>query len=197
MKTKQTDNYNLAGKVALRLHLLNRFHEQGVPRVFDACKGDGRIWKAVREEFKVASYWGTDLKPKAGTLKVDSRRVIGLLRDADVVDIDTYGDPWEHWFTLLRDSEPKRPMSVFLTHGAATSSGPMSAHHMSKVAVESLGVVFRTMKPPVGLVGRLRPHVVEHCLGMAFRFGYVLTYLCAAEGHNLTNYYGARVEPAK
>lgn len=118
----KTDNAHLSSKLALRRHLLDRFHATDDVRVFDCCQGSGVIWKTLRRTVKVTTYWGVDVKPRPGRLKIDSRRVVcqaGL--DANVVDIDTYGMPWDHWCGLLPNVS--RPTTVFLTIGLVTMGG--------------------------------------------------------------------------
>jgi hypothetical protein len=128
MPTTKTDNAHLASKLLLRRHMLERHHADGDIRVFDCCQGSGVIWDSLRREFDVRSYWGVDVKPKKGRLKIDSRKVVaqpGL--KANVVDIDTYGMPWEHWIGLLPNIE--EPTTVFLTLGLVTMGGGSALSH--------------------------------------------------------------------
>lgn len=112
--TTQTDNAALHLKVALRRHLLRRYHADGDIRVFDACQGDGLVWNRLRAEFPVKTYWGVDIKPGRGRIRIDSRRILCQRRlDSNIVDIDTYGFPWSHWGALL--SAVTEPTTVFLT----------------------------------------------------------------------------------
>src|SRR5690606_24117030 len=98
--------------------MLDRFHAAGEIRVFDACQADGVIWKNLRDEYgdRIASYWGVDLKPKRGRLKVDSIRVLqsGPMQE-NVIDIDTYGMPWKHFEAACRNLD--KPTTIFLTMG--------------------------------------------------------------------------------
>lgn len=110
-----TDNDNLASKLALRRHFLRRYHADGSARVFDACQGGGVIWKHLRSEFKVETYWGTDLKRKSGRLNTDSVQLLDAGLSENVIDVDTYGSPWAHWVSILKSV--KAPTTVFLTIG--------------------------------------------------------------------------------
>lgn len=113
---KKTDNHNLKAKLDLRRYFLTKYHSERPARVIDCCQGSGLLWSTLRREFKTDRYWGLDLKPKKGRLKIDSSRVLaqaGL--DYDVIDIDTYGSPWKHWGALLPNI--CQPTTVFLTIG--------------------------------------------------------------------------------
>jgi len=132
----KTDNANLPSKLELRRHMLRRHHADGDIRVFDCCQGSGVIWQKLRQEFKVKSYWGVDVKPKPGRLKIDSRRVVCQpdLR-CNVIDIDTYGMPWDHWIGLLPNIV--EPTTVFLTIGLVTMGGGSA---LSKTVRKSLSL---------------------------------------------------------
>tara|TARA_B100001741_G_C16537833_1_gene592857 strand:+ start:609 stop:1181 length:573 start_codon:yes stop_codon:yes gene_type:complete len=119
---KKTDNDFLASKLALRRFMLDRFHADGDIRVFDCCQGDGVVWSELRKDFDLQKYWGVDVKKRRGRLKVDSKRVVaqpGL--NCNVVDIDTYGMPWDHWLNLFPNIT--EPTTVFLTIGLITMGG--------------------------------------------------------------------------
>jgi hypothetical protein len=115
----KTDNANLGSKLALRRHMLKRHHAAGGLRVFDACQGEGVLWGKLRSEFAVDYYYGVDVKPKRGRLAIDSKRVLcqpGL--NCNVIDIDTYGLPWDHWVAMLPTIV--EPTTVFLTMALAS-----------------------------------------------------------------------------
>jgi hypothetical protein len=118
-ESTKTDNASLSSKLLLRRHMLRRHHADGDIRVFDACQGEGVLWGRLRSEFSVGYYYGVDVKPKKGRLAIDSRRVIcqpGL--NCNVIDIDTYGLPWDHWVALLPTIV--EPTTVFLTAALAS-----------------------------------------------------------------------------
>lgn len=113
---EKSDNSELAPKLAIRRHFLQRFHSEGPIRVFDCCQGSGLIWSILRKEIPVSSYWGVDLKPKPGRLKIDSVKVLGQPGwKENVIDIDTYGSPWKHWAAMLPNII--QPTTIFLTAG--------------------------------------------------------------------------------
>jgi len=111
----QVDNSHGAAKLALRRQLLNGLERRPL-RVLDCCAGSEQMWGTLRQEYKVR-YTGLDVKKKAGRLKIDSRRYLESadLTSFDVIDVDTYGSPWEHWETIAR--KVRGPLVVFLTLG--------------------------------------------------------------------------------
>jgi hypothetical protein len=115
-KSKKTDNHNPAAKLALRRYFLEKYHADNPPHVLDCCQGGGVMWNTLRNEYPVASYWGVDLKPKKGRLKLDSVRILSQKGwPQNVVDVDTYGSPWKHWVALLPNIH--QPTTIFLTIG--------------------------------------------------------------------------------
>lgn len=70
----------------------------------------------LRTEFAIAQYWGVDVTPKSGRLKIDSVRILGQPGlEQNVIDIDTYGSPWKYWFALTRNAHAS--LTVFPTSG--------------------------------------------------------------------------------
>jgi hypothetical protein len=145
MSGTKTDNANLASKLLLRRTMLQRHHAKGGVRVFDCCQGSGVIWQHLRKEFPVETYWGVDVKPKKGRLKIDSRKVVCQpdLR-ANVIDVDTYGMPWDHWAGLLPNIV--EPTTVFLTIGLVTMGGGST---LSKECRRVLGIPSEWTLSPV------------------------------------------------
>lgn len=105
----KTDNKDPAAKLELRRHFLRTYHARGPVHVLDCCQATGFLWRTLRAEFAVTSYWGLDLKPKKGRLQLDSVRVLQQRGwNQNVVDVDTYGSPWKHWAALLPNiTQPK------------------------------------------------------------------------------------------
>ena len=110
--SRKTDNKYLAEKVALRTYFLRKYHQDNA-KVFDCCQGAGLIWKTIRKEFKVASYWGVDLKARPGRVAMNSVDVLNRKLTDNVIDVDTYGEPWQHWLTMLPNIV--QPTTVYLT----------------------------------------------------------------------------------
>lgn len=118
MRIKQIDNRSLGTKLALRRTFLDRL--AGKISVIDCCAGEeGLLWKQLRREYARVDYFGLDLKPVGrGVVKYDSARWLREVGvgSADVVDIDTYGDPWLHYQAACNPTGKKR-RTIFLTCG--------------------------------------------------------------------------------
>ena len=113
------DNQFLDEKLAIRRHFLDRYPmPKGRPfRVIDCCAGDRQtIWTRLRQEYPV-QYLGMDKKKVGGgILKVDAARWLSQTEwTADVVDIDTYGEPWPIWEVALENFVGEE-FTVFLTY---------------------------------------------------------------------------------
>ena len=121
MGTKKTDNRSLPSKIAIRTWLLDQMGLKTV-RVLDVCTGEGHIWTEMEKHCDITRWVKVDIKPRrSGTLKlkaVDAIRAFSL-DDFDVVDIDTYGDPWDAYREVL--AKLTSPIGVFLTHGHTMS----------------------------------------------------------------------------
>jgi hypothetical protein len=192
-KPKKVDNAHLGVKLDLRRHFLRRYHQgegADAARVFDCCQAGGAIWGHLRREFAIASYWGVDVKPKKGRLRIDSARVLGQPGWAEnVIDIDTYGSPWAHWFHVL--CHAPGPVTVFLTWGVLNRG-------IVDTSVERLlGMTFKSTVP-MSLrqkVGELADRV---CVGAAERHGHRIVEAIEArpvEGAGTARYFGVRLEP--
>jgi hypothetical protein len=152
---KKTDNHDPSAKLALRRYFLEKYHADGSAQVLDCCQGGGLLWKELRKTHAVASYWGVDVKPKKGRLKLDSIRILAQPGwPQNVIDIDTYGSPWKHWAAMLPNVS--RPLTVFLTIGQAMGK---SATIPSYQALESAGLKFPVLSQDHGSY-RLGEHVV-------------------------------------
>lgn len=199
-ENKKTDNSHLAAKLELRRHFLRKFHADGTPIcVFDACQGDGVIWRALRKEFPVASYWGVDLKPKPGRLKIDSLAVleIGGLTE-NVIDIDTYGMPWNHWTRILANI--KGPTTVFMTLGrrGVTDQSPTT---MTEADKRKLGIASLTSLNRLGplqhlLYRNLFDLLRDTHLSDALKID-INTYAAESRVKSPTKYIGVRIDPTK
>jgi hypothetical protein len=184
---RKTDNHNLTAKLDLRRYFLAKYHTAGDgPDVLDCCQDSRLLWSILGREFKLSGYWGLDVKPKKGRLRVDSARVLeqaGLTQN--VIDVDTYGSPWRHWLALLRN--PIRPMTVFLTIGQV---------HMGtdRLILESLGL--GSLRVPQGIAVKLHDLALRYCLGRIAGLGLIVDALEASSaGH--ARYLGLRLEPVQ
>lgn len=207
--SKKTDNHNPDAKLALRRHFLRRYHhpkrvdlghgEHGEWRgealideikVLDCCQASGRLWGVLRHEFDINSYWGVDLNPKKGRLKIDSVRILdqpGVTQN--VIDIDTYGSPFKHWFALLRNIE--HSVTVFLTIGLVKIGGG----NADSALLDALGLKFDRLKIPNTIGARIAETSVATAIAHARRFGFDISECREAPnaGGN-ARYIGVRLE---
>lgn len=184
-----TDNSHLESKLTLRRHFLAAYHPNGQRHVLDCCQATGRIWRTLSQEFALDSYWGLDLVPKKGRIKVDSARV--LAQDgwmADIVDVDTYGSPWAHWLNLLRTAPG--PVTVFLTIGSGIKGLGGLRCRISTLEKRALGISF---KCPDLLATYLRPLIAPAMLGQSLDRFTVVECLEAFPSES-ARYIGVRLE---
>lgn len=127
----EQDNQFLEEKLTVRRHFLDKYPApDGVFRVIDCCAGEKQeIWTQLREEYSV-QYLGMDKKAVGGgILKMDAARWLTQTEwTADVIDIDTYGEPWSIYEAAL-DNFIGRDVTIFLTNCHALANnrvGPMS-----------------------------------------------------------------------
>jgi hypothetical protein len=155
-----TDNDNLEAKLSLRSHFLESYHSDGLARVFDCCQASGRIWRTLQNRHRIARYWGVDLKHKPGRLRVDSQRILQQPGWNDnVIDIDTYGEPWAHWMAVL--SNAAESTTVFLTIGR--SNGLAATSNLVK---QILGIKF-SQNVPTLILTKAEDLIIENMLAQA------------------------------
>jgi hypothetical protein len=121
----KTDNHSLRQKIELRREVCTLL---GQPlKVLDLFAGEGRVWWKMKDFFQIESYTPVDQKPRmAGTIKmtVTPRTIHAFdFSQHNVVDVDTYGEPWEVWGELARMISGET--AVFLTHGHVSRSSTM------------------------------------------------------------------------
>lgn len=196
--TKKTDNRFMGPKLLLRRHFLQRYHRVP-PRVLDCCQGSGKLWGALMQEFPVKTYWGLDKKPKKGRIAIDSERILASGKwVADVVDVDTYGSPWGHWFHLLRTGTG--PLTVFLTVGLVRVGG---GGMMATVVKQAIGLsklepklVHRQTGPitlKASLLGKLHDFSVAYCLRQALPLGWQVIEAQEAFPSDKARYFGVHL----
>jgi len=191
----QTDNTSLPLKLALRRKLLAPFAESHELRVMDCCAGGRRIWTALRKEFPVKSYIAFDKKRLPGTLRVDSARWIrqvGLL--GNVIDVDTYGEPWPQYFAALEAAWPGPQILVFLTLGM----GLGTLGKISKAVLKAAGLKphWHNRLPPASL--QLRDIFLSYCLTRGCDNGTIITEAWeASPAGSETRYFGLRLRRRK
>jgi len=162
---KKTDNAHLEEKLLLRRYFLDKYTSPGFS-VIDCCAGSGHIWNALRLEYD-CKYWGMDVKQKNGRLRVKSERVLASGAIADVIDIDTYGSPWKHWFNLLPFISSQT--IVFLTIGS-THTG-----NQQKEALRHAGLEFANMKCPSTLSAKMRQYITSCCVAKCCNCAILIT----------------------
>lgn len=184
---KKTDNHAPERKLALRRYFLDKYHNATPPRVFDGFQGSGLLWSELRKSHAVKSYWGVDLKPKKGRLKIDSMRVLDQPGWAfDVVDLDAYGSPWKHWWALQRNL--RGPVTVFLTVGSAGFGG------QDRSALSACGL--GGLNIPIGMHAALRDFISETCVQTALYGVSIVEIVESKNPGGNARYFGVRLEKA-
>ncbi|MEN6533788.1 MAG: hypothetical protein ABFD89_09015 [Bryobacteraceae bacterium] len=187
---KKTDNAFLEAKLSLRRHMLQKYHAQKRVRVFDACQGSGVLWAHLRREFQ-CEYWGVDVKPKPGRLTIQSERLLDLPGwDFDVIDVDTYGEPWKHWQGICKHGS--HALTVFLTIGLVKMMGGNAGNAILEMA----GIRFTKM--PNALKGRIVERLHDYALWSCREHGWTIPYIAEATviGRATARYLGVRLEKA-
>ncbi len=187
METTKTDNTRLADKIALRRWFLQKYHAERVPVVWDCCQGQRRIWDALRREFRVA-YQGADRSPRrAGGIKLESTRLFDLPGwRCDVVDIDTYGEPWRHYEKVCRTASAA--LTCFLTVGQVRVGGGRCSEY-----------VFRALGLPDGTPHSLASEIAGEAIEILiwFPLGRLRLVDCREMPiRGRARYFGLRLEPA-
>jgi len=162
---KKTDNHNVADKLGIRRYFLDKYHKKVPPVVFDCCQGEKLLWSILEREYVLDSYFGVDLKIKKGRLKIDSSRILEQKGfDFDVVDVDTYGEPWKHFLNML--PHITKPCTVFLTIVTIKAAG---GGNISKLMAKALGVHNLT-NLPMSLRGKISSLGTDQVLSMALNY---------------------------
>lgn len=146
------------------------------------------LWSTLRNEFQVADYLGVDLKPKPGRLKVDSVRILD--QDGwqfDVIDVDTYGEPWAHYAAICE--RITKPVTVFLTVCTIAAAG---GGNISKVLRKGMGI-HHLEKLPQAICGKLGQKSLTFMLSTALTNCRVIECVEAVSNGN-ARYFGLRLE---
>jgi hypothetical protein len=179
----KTDNHNLAAKLELRRQFLQDFPKGKRLSVVDCFSGEREsIWSQLRKEFNVGEYLALDIKEKKNRLKIDSLRYLQNQKwEHDVVDLDCYGSPWQHWFEVLRKG---KSLTVFLTLGQA-------GWHMKKLdTLRACGITF---KIPNRFHRDLDSFTTDCCLSACLDKFTVEKALEAENPHGNARYFGVRI----
>ncbi len=185
----KTDNHNPEVKLALRRHFLQMFHVEQPPMVLDCFQGSGLLWGQLRTEFRLAGYWGVDVKPKAGRLKIDSARILEQRGwKADVVDLDAYGSPWKHWCHLVRTFGGEA-LTVFVTIGMVR----IGVGNYDRAVMQMAGCKFHALKIPNSLGVKLGERAIDFAVGEAQANGLTATEIVEAFPQRNARYLGIRM----
>lgn len=178
----KTDNHNLAAKLDLRRALLPKNEPL---RVLDCFAGSEAIWKQLRTEFAVEDYLALDVKQRKGRLKLDSARFVAeQTGDFNIIDLDAYGAPWDHFVSVLKWH---RPLIVFLTVGAVGMKA------QSKTALALAGIPPLT---PIGMHSQLHDYITESCLTAPLYHGFTIgRTLEALNPGGSARYFGMQITP--
>jgi hypothetical protein len=134
------DNQFLEEKLVIRRHFLEKYPTpDGKLNVIDCCAGEKQaIWTQLRKEYDV-NYLGMDKKKVGnGILKIPAERWLSQTEwKADVIDIDTYGEPWAIWEAALENFIGDE-VTIFLTYCNVPVNNAVGL--MSKVVRRRLGV---------------------------------------------------------
>ena len=170
---RKTDNRSIADKLIIRQTVIEEA-DVGSLRVLDLFAGEGNLWGRLREKFHVETYTPVDMAARqAGQIrfKITPRLIAALdLSRFNVIDIDTYGDPFALWHEVL--FRIKTRTVVFLTRGRVTyGAGRMP---ISKHAKKVMGIPIDWDVP--GKVELLeygdRSQLLEECPTAKIEFGY-------------------------
>jgi len=189
------DHSSLQAKLELRRCMLSQFGSKYNLNVLDCCAGKGFIWNKLRDEFQINSYFSIDKKRKAkANIRTDSVRWLKHVKlTANVIDIDTYGEPWRHYEVLLSIDWPQPEILVFLTLGA----GRKAAGNISRTALQLAG-----LKPEWDKLfprsEKLQKIITSSCLTTACKYGIIIHdgMEGKVEGIN-TKYFGLWLERRK
>jgi len=186
------DNSSLTTKLAIRKYMLDKWSQEPI-RVLDCCAGKREIWTALQKDYDVKEYLAADVKATRGNLRVDSRRLVAdkdVCSRFDVIDVDTYGSPWTHWESIIKNCG--QDVTVFLTMGR---SGGQKA--VDGAALEMLGL--NGLDVPAGIRWRLADLCVSYCLTKCYDYGIILKEAVETRspGSGGANYYGIRLRRRK
>ncbi len=186
MTARKTDNADPAAKLELRRHFLRKYHADRPPDVLDCCQGDGFLWRQLRQEFPVSTYWGVDIKARKGRLKLDSVRILSQPGwPQNVIDVDTYGSPWKHFEALI--PRISRPTTVFLT----IDQWQMGT---DGAILRALGLGGLTVPP--GIAVKLHDLALSYLLTRGCDSNIIIIDAVEAVSIGTARYIGLRIEPA-
>lgn len=179
----------MSAKLLLRRYFVDKYHQDAAPSVMDCCAGDSTIWNILRKEYNIGNYWGLDKKHIRGRHRIDSARVLEIPGwSADIIDIDTYGSPWRHYFAML--SNLQGPVTVFLTVGHVSIGGGRACRETLK----SIGCTFRTLECPSSLEVFAEKIALSYCLTKTYDYDILIREAQEAVVPGNARYIGVRLD---
>ena len=150
--------------------------------VADCFSGEREsIWTQLRKEFRI-EYLALDLKHKERRLVMDSLRYLQNPNwRHDVIDLDAYGSPWQHWKEVLNHGTS---CVVFLTVGAVA---------FKRQKIQSLEAIGLNFPVPLGLHNGLVNMTLEYNLAACLEKFTVEKALEAENPHGTSRYFGVRI----
>ena len=103
-----------------------------------------------------------------------------------MIDVDTYGMPWRHWYALLPKIE--KPTTVFLTVGMIRMNG------IGTIGSRSLNDIGIKFQIPPSIQPKLLPFAIRSALISAKRYNIIYREAVQAVTHGNAVYIGVRVE---
>lgn len=128
----KTDNAHFQQKADMRQAFLEALNLPAV-NVLDLCAGASKLWTHLSDKLNVERYLPCDRAPRSPlVIKGEAYQLVQSIDLApfNVIDIDTYGEPWEVTEQLL--PRLTREVVIFLTHGHLGKS--FTASHAAKRA---------------------------------------------------------------
>jgi hypothetical protein len=155
--------------LAIRRYFLDKYPApDSLFRVIDCCAGEKQeIWTQLRTEYPTR-YLGLDKKKIGGPiLKVEAERWLTQTEwEADVIDIDTYGEPWVIFDAALENFVGDE-VTIFLTYCTVPVNAAIGK--MSAAVKKRLGIPddWKIWHPSM-----LKPHTTNAMLSMCLPKGF-------------------------
>jgi|ERR1700722_945134 len=110
-------------RLDLRRWALQRWMRDTDLYILDIGAGEGNLWRTLQDEYRTSQYVPVDKKPvMPGTLPIEVTAAwlyANPMTRYNVVDCDTFGEPWEIFLTLAM--VVKQPTLLFVTAGGGAN----------------------------------------------------------------------------
>jgi hypothetical protein len=157
--------------VALRRFMLEKMGLLSDVRVLDVCSGYGLIWTEMEKHCTIKRWVRCDIAPRpdqtqSSMLRMSAIQSIGSmpLHEFNVIDIDTYGEPMEALFVLLRRFTT--PLVVFMTHGRTLRGADTSNFAKSIVGLPT--------DWPIPQLPHVVDYIAERCLEAIWEYATII-----------------------